>query len=324
MMAGRSIGAVSALVRLSPDALRAWERRYQAISPQRDELGHRLYTPQDVRRLDCLARLVRRGHAIRKVARLSDARLASLVAEEDTHGPLLRTVNLRNRLLDSASKHRYSEFERTLYMSALCLTPTAFLTHVLSPLLVEVGDAWECGRMSVNREHRISEAVGNILRRLCQDVRNPGHRVSLLVATLSGEHHELGALGATYFAKTLGLRTEYLGCDRPAAELAAIATREDVAAVGVSIVYAGGGDYASQLEALRAQLPDRTQLWVGGKGAPSIKRNVVAGIRIVRSLRAFRKRIEQLPRNRLARNAEAGQRHYEVPGSVATRTAPVK
>lgn len=293
-MSGRSIGAVSSLVHLSADTLRVWERRYGAINPRRDKLGHRVYTPRDVLRLNRLATLVRRGRAIRSVARLADATLASLIAEEDTLKSLLRSTALRNHLLDCASKLRYSEFEHHLYSSALCLNPAEFLAQVVSPLLVEVGDAWLCGRIGVSQEHRISEAVGNILRRLCRDVRNLGPKPFLVIATLGGERHELGALAATYFAKTQGLRTRYLGCELPAAETAAIAAREEVAAVGVSIVYTGENGSASQLKALRARLPDRTELWVGGRGASSIEHDLVAGVSIVKSQRAFRKRIELL------------------------------
>jgi DNA-binding transcriptional MerR regulator len=65
------IRAVAKLTGLSIDTLRAWERRYAAVEPQRDDRG-RLYSETDVRRLHLLRAAVERGHAIGRLATLSD------------------------------------------------------------------------------------------------------------------------------------------------------------------------------------------------------------------------------------------------------------
>ena len=62
---------------LSVDTLRAWERRYEAVVPARDDRG-RVYTDAHVQRLKQLAALVEQGHAIGRIAGLSDASLARL------------------------------------------------------------------------------------------------------------------------------------------------------------------------------------------------------------------------------------------------------
>ncbi len=64
------IGAVSRLTGISPDALRIWERRYAAVSPQRSPGGGRLYSAQDVARLRLMKQLVDAGDAIGEVATL--------------------------------------------------------------------------------------------------------------------------------------------------------------------------------------------------------------------------------------------------------------
>ncbi len=63
-----SIKAVTALTGLGAETLRAWERRYQAIVPRRDENGRRSYSQLDLERLTLLANLTRQGHAISKVS----------------------------------------------------------------------------------------------------------------------------------------------------------------------------------------------------------------------------------------------------------------
>ena len=64
------IGAVSRLTGISPDALRIWERRYAAVSPQRSSGGGRLYSSEDVARLRLMKQLVDAGDAIGAVANL--------------------------------------------------------------------------------------------------------------------------------------------------------------------------------------------------------------------------------------------------------------
>ena len=54
------IRAVARMTGISVDTLRAWERRYEAVSPARNDRG-RLYSDDDVARLQKLGELVKRG-----------------------------------------------------------------------------------------------------------------------------------------------------------------------------------------------------------------------------------------------------------------------
>ncbi len=75
------IGAVSRLTGISPDALRIWERRYAAVSPQRSPGGGRLYSPPDVARLRLMKQLVDAGDAIGEIATLDLDALQDRTAE---------------------------------------------------------------------------------------------------------------------------------------------------------------------------------------------------------------------------------------------------
>ena len=60
---------------LTADVIRAWERRYGAVSPSRSEGGQRLYSEHDVIRLSLLRKATAEGHSIGEIARLDDASL---------------------------------------------------------------------------------------------------------------------------------------------------------------------------------------------------------------------------------------------------------
>ena len=72
---------VTRLTGLHPDTIRAWERRYDAVIPQRTNGNTRMFSAGDVRRLSILRELVDHGHAIGHIASLSDEALAVLVEE---------------------------------------------------------------------------------------------------------------------------------------------------------------------------------------------------------------------------------------------------
>ncbi|MEM8964269.1 MAG: MerR family transcriptional regulator, partial [Acidobacteriota bacterium] len=67
-----AIGNVARRTGLQADLIRAWERRYGAIEPERDRNQRRLYSEDDVTRLVLLRRLVEAGHSIGRVAELDD------------------------------------------------------------------------------------------------------------------------------------------------------------------------------------------------------------------------------------------------------------
>src|SRR5687768_18587369 len=60
------------------ETLRAWERRYGAVRPERTDGSQRRYSDADVERLRLLARAVAAGRAIGQVAALSTEELAAL------------------------------------------------------------------------------------------------------------------------------------------------------------------------------------------------------------------------------------------------------
>ena len=86
------IGAVSRMTGISPDALRIWERRYAAVSPQRSHGGGRLYSSQDVARLRLMKQLVDAGDAIGEVANLDLDTLQGRTAEAQRLPSALRVL----------------------------------------------------------------------------------------------------------------------------------------------------------------------------------------------------------------------------------------
>lgn len=75
-----SIQMTSLLSGVSADCIRAWERRYGAIVPERDK-GRRIFDDRDVTRLLMLKELSSFGNPISSVAKLTDEELTTLCQE---------------------------------------------------------------------------------------------------------------------------------------------------------------------------------------------------------------------------------------------------
>ena len=67
---------------LSPDLIRAWERRYKVVSPRRGPRGARLYSTADIEHLNLLGEAVGAGRSIGDVAGLGREALRSLVERD--------------------------------------------------------------------------------------------------------------------------------------------------------------------------------------------------------------------------------------------------
>ena len=62
-----TIRAASALTGINPNTLRAWERRYGIVQPERTPKGYRLYTEDDIQRLRLIQRAMQKGISVGQV-----------------------------------------------------------------------------------------------------------------------------------------------------------------------------------------------------------------------------------------------------------------
>lgn len=64
------IRAVAHITAINPITLRAWERRYQLICPTRTPTGHRLYSPDDIQKIQRVKAMAAQGMGFSQIAAL--------------------------------------------------------------------------------------------------------------------------------------------------------------------------------------------------------------------------------------------------------------
>jgi len=77
------IGVVSRRTGLKRELIRAWERRYAAVEPERTDSNRRLYSDHDVERLALLRQVTELDHNISQVADLPNGELVDLLEQEN-------------------------------------------------------------------------------------------------------------------------------------------------------------------------------------------------------------------------------------------------
>jgi DNA-binding transcriptional MerR regulator/methylmalonyl-CoA mutase cobalamin-binding subunit len=263
---------------LSPDVIRAWERRYQAVSPQRSRAERRLYSDEDVVRLDLLRRATESGRRIGDVAQLSLVELQSLLQGDRgasvpsalrSDAPPSATAAHLAACLTAVQRLDAAALEVALAAASRSLSLPLLLREVIGVLVMEIGERWRTGALRPCHEHMATAQIrfflGNLL---LHSPMTSGSGPILLVATPVGQRHELGALMVAVIAAQAGWFPLYLGADVPSDEIAFAATERAVAAVALSICYpADDTRLPDALRRLRRQLPDAMALLVGGAAA---------------------------------------------------------
>ena len=266
-----SVTAASRMSGVHPETLRAWERRYEAIQPRRDERGRRMYAAEDVERLRLLRRATELGHAISRLAGLDLDALREFT-EEDPEAPagLLPPARGRgelnqlvSRLLDAVARYRADECDEVLGLAATFLHPERLVRQVVAPALDAVAEAVSRGEMRVAQERLLGCCARRTISSLLGSYRRRAGGPVVLLATLPGEAEETALMVTALMVASEGLDCVYLGTEVPHGDLADAARCTDARCVALSCV--DEAPAPALLSDICAALPEDCELWLAGQ-----------------------------------------------------------
>ena len=261
VQAGYSMAAVVQMTGITDHSLRAWERRYAAITPDRTPGGTRKYREFHVVRLRLLSQLVQNGHKIGDLAALPDTQLRRLLGTADctpaySHEQILAAF---------ANYNTHVARSRLTYQCHL-LGPSQFAETVALPVLKETGDRWSNGTLSIAVEHLTTVTIRSIFELALRSYASREKLRPILVTTPAGELHEIGAMAATIFLCEQGYNAIYLGPNMPAESTAAAAIATHAWAVILGVICLSDADVLRYIHTLKSQLPAQVHLLCGGPG----------------------------------------------------------
>jgi MerR family transcriptional regulator, light-induced transcriptional regulator len=257
---GLRIGELSRRVGVTPDVLRAWERRYGVLQPHRSRSGQRLYTEADEERVRRMLGHMEGGYSAAVAARLTTAPLAAPAAAPAATadiGALAEELRAALHGLDEAGAE--AALDRLLAAFAL----DTVLRDAVLPFLADLGERWARGTITVGQEHFATAVIAGRLHALGR-ARDAGVGPRAVLACPSDERHELGLLCFALALRGRGWRVCYLGADTPTAAIEGVAEQLDADLVVLGAVRAeplvGAADPLAAIAATR-------RVCVGGRGA---------------------------------------------------------
>lgn len=264
------IGELSRRSGVSPELLRAWERRYELLRPARSGGGLRLYSLEDLERVRLMQRHLARG--------LAAAEAAALASEQPAaSGPETVLAAAKDELTDAFAAFDEPRAHAVLDSMLATATIDTVLATVVIPYLHELGERWERGEASVAQEHFASAVLRGRLLGLARGWGR-GHGSPIVLACAPGEQHDLGLIAFGLALRGRGWRVVYLGADTPLTSVADAARASGAVLAVVSAVTPER--FREHRDELRA-LAREERLGLGGAGvveaAPDLDAEILSG-----------------------------------------------
>jgi methanogenic corrinoid protein MtbC1 len=264
------------LAGISPTLLRAWERRYHLVSPQRTASGYRVYSDHDIAVLRAAARLCAAGQTIGDVARLPATELLAAAdqlgaaidvgaaeppgADPDPQSPSAAPIaGALTKALAAIAAFDRQAFEAALFplTTMAGLGPVALCERVLLPLLRSIGDEWEQGRLTVAAEHFGSGLCRGKILQCLEFVARSATGPRVVCACPEDELHEGGLLAFAVRAAVDHWQVIYLGPHTPIEQAMETAVRIAADLVALSLTTPQGKAHVERLTAALAQARQR-------------------------------------------------------------------
>ena len=301
-----SIGAVERDTGLSKDTLRVWEKRYGFPQPERDKFGERVYPQEQVEKLRLLKRLIDRGHRPGKLVSRSVNELLDLADPQQQPRPALSAQQGEpTQPFAGFNTNDIAEVQQQLRDRLANQGLRDFVVDTVAELHHKMSDAWMRGQLALYEERLYSEALHSTLHSGLAALPLQNHSPRVLLGTFPNESRTLGLLMIECLLAGEGATCISLGAQAPVVDmmLAARAQQADIVALYFSAAY----PITQALEgliALREQIPEQTQIWIGSAN-PAIVRRAPADV-------------GPLPKLEMVPDAVASWRQTHGVGSLST------
>ena len=259
---------------LTADLIRAWEKRYQVVTPGRTDTARRLYSDSDVERLRLLKQATDLGRRISDIAELDTLDLMELIKKDRDEASIPVRLNasespdlamIRHQIMDAVRAHDPQAIDALLHKASLENTVPVLMEEIVAPVLHQIGESTRDGSLRIAQEHVATAQIRTFLGSLRPASTEYQEAPRIVITTPSGQLHELGALMVSVTCASEGWSPIYLGPNTPADEIAAAVIGSGALACGLSITYpADDPRLPGELRRLRRQLPEGFPLFIGG------------------------------------------------------------
>lgn len=300
-----TIKAVSKRTGIKTVTLRAWERRYNLLSPQRLDNGYRLYSEQDVQVLQWVQEKQAAGESISQVtnqfaAMRQEEKWPEAVEKHEVvieREPAPRPArDFAEMLYGALISHQEAKASMIMDDVQRYFDIPEIFEEVIYPALVLIGEAWYRGEIRIATEHFASGFVRGRLMSILQSIPMRKDGGLILVGCGPEEDHEIASLMFAVLLRRAGYHVEYLGPDLPVNDLVDYAAAIKPKLIVLSVSSEESGLLMKGLSQKLAALRGKPKLVYGGRYFNEYKnaRTELGGIYLGANLQEGLQRIKEL------------------------------
>ena len=256
------------LTKVEAPRLRAWERRYAILNPQRSLNSYRLYSERDLAIIRWLRDQVEAGMTISQATvylrNTHDVRGDAPPATLDADLPLPMT-ELVQTLVEAAQRLDEPMAMQVLRHALAIASVEDACQALITPALFTMGQRWAANHEQIVPEHFLSQVIRTQLDALWHTTHAPTTGPIVLVACAPGELHELGAFLLALFLRRQGMHVAFLGANTEANALIATAMQIKPASICLSSTLP---EHKQRTIELAQKLAETiaTHVFIGGQG----------------------------------------------------------
>ena len=200
--------------------LRQWERRYGLPNPERTPSGYRIYSPLDMACIEFIKNHILDGIPVSRATQLWRELPNKQTALSTIHPKAVPASQLVEEMIAATLEGDMTRGERVLAQAHAMMPVEDVVLQVIQPTLVEFGEKWHRGEITIAHEHQATSFIKGRMLQLFELAGSPRGGPVAVVACGPGEYHEIGALAIGIFSRRAGIRTHYLGANMPIVDLA--------------------------------------------------------------------------------------------------------
>lgn len=264
-----NIKAAAKILDMPKVTIRSWETRYSAITPARTESGHRLYSDQNLEDLKWLKIQVQdNGMKISEAVKKLHASRKQFIVPDKEHPPTeaMEYDEQINQLFQAAAEMDTERFNYLLDLHFSLFHHQTVFFHIIAPLMVRIGEAWENGIISVAHEHMITHIVHQRFNQFFRIFPTSPKLPKVIALSPSGEQHQLGLLLFTLFLRENGFSVVYIGPDTPLEGLEEMVSKQNFKLMCMSITTRKMLPVANQYIDALSKVNPEMHFILGGRG----------------------------------------------------------
>lgn len=273
---------------LSAHVIRAWEKRYDIVNPDRTDTNRRFYTDEEIDKLKLLKKATESGHSIGSISNLSVEKLAELVLSEEKelifrHKKLLpekfdlKIKNLIDVFFQNAEIYDSNKLRFLIYEIEDEFSQSIIIEEIILPILYKIDEKKKTDEISKITERFIINEIEFYLQQIIHKIPDFENFPLLLTYAPVGGFQQIGSLISAAVAKMEKFRICNLGENLNSTEISFAVEKLNPTAISINLIFPffNPVELKGELLALKNLISPKIKILLSGRAVWNYREEVI-------------------------------------------------